>query len=96
MNCTDCGELLKEREEKTWCWDCGGHMHAECAMLDTDTADPVCEKCYVIQSRAARLADKTKNSDRLQYELVLRILGEVEDCYTEPEIYTDADDTSLN
>ncbi len=67
MNCADCGELLKERESRTWCWECGSHMHSECAMLDADTGDPMCETCFSAQ--AARDEELGRQCDQLEIDL---------------------------
>ena len=91
MNCADCGELLKEREEKTWCWDCGGHMHVECSMLDPNTGDPRCELCHTAQ--AAKDEALGKACDQLELDLARgkRLLGAGVEQFEAMLAATDAD-----
>ena len=54
MKCTDCSEPIRDREEILHCYDCGGWCHVECVMIDEDTADVRCEKCYWKHKRLLR------------------------------------------
>ena len=67
MNCGDCGELLKEREDKVWCEGCGGWLHAECACLDEHDGYPMCENCF--NAQAAKDEALGKACDQFELDL---------------------------
>lgn len=54
MKCTDCAEPIRDREPILHCFDCGGWCHVECVMVDEDTSDVRCEKCYWKHKRELR------------------------------------------
>lgn len=54
VKCADCAEPIRDREPILHCFDCGGWCHVECIMVDEDTADVRCEKCYWKHKRELR------------------------------------------
>jgi hypothetical protein len=58
--CVDCEEPIYSHEPLIACCQCGGVMHSECAMLDTD-GDPYCEVHYTKHLEIMEITDAELN-----------------------------------
>lgn len=106
MNCADCGEPILVRDARTWCWDCGVHLHKECSMVDDDAEMQCvegqrCEVCHNEQIAIGKACDQLEldlargkhlpTSPAEQFEAALASIDA-----DDPEAYTDAECPDLN
>lgn len=99
MNCADCGEPILVREARTWCWDCGVHLHKECAMVDDDAEmhcveGQRCEGCYEEQIAIGKACDQFE-LDLARGKRLPRGRSSLIDT-DDPDEYTDAECPDLN